>query len=54
MTAIFKKTVDGIYSFLLADAAGEFNASTSYKTLFIFLAVTMVASAAYAVAFMPS
>jgi hypothetical protein len=54
MTTIFKKTVDNIYSFLLADAAGEFAASFRYKVVFVFLALAMFSSAAYAVIFMQS
>ncbi len=54
MTTIFKKTVDNIYAFLLADAAGEFAASFRYKVLFVFLAIVMCSSAAYAMLFMQS
>lgn len=54
MTTIFKKTVDNIYSFLLADAADEFAASFRYKALFVFLAVALFSSAAYAMLFMQS
>jgi len=54
MTTIFKKTVDSIYAFLLADAAGEFAASFRYKTLFVFLVLALSSSAAYAMIFMQS
>jgi len=54
MTTIFKKTVDNIYSFLLADAVGEFTASFRYKVLFVSLAFAMVSFAAYAMIFMQS
>lgn len=54
MTTIFKKTVDNIYSFLLADAVGEFTASFSYKLLFVFLTIAMCSSAVYAMLFMQS
>jgi hypothetical protein len=54
MTTIFKKTVDNIYSFLLADAAEEFTASFRYKVIFVFLAAAMFTCAAYAVLFMQS
>ena len=52
MTTIFKKTVDNIYTFLLADAAEELNASFLYKTIFVLLVAAMCSSAAYAVLFM--
>jgi len=54
MTTIFKKTVDNLYSFLLADAAGEFAASFRYKVLFVSLAIALCSSAAYAMLFMQS
>ncbi|MGB6036666.1 MAG: hypothetical protein WBG42_10400 [Cryomorphaceae bacterium] len=54
MTTMFKKTVDNIYAFLLADAAEEFTASFRYKAIFVFLAAAMCSSAAYAVLFMQS
>ena len=54
MTTFFKKTVDNLYSFLLADAAGEFYASFRYKVIFVFLAFAMLSSAAYAMIFMQS
>ncbi|MFT4771304.1 MAG: hypothetical protein ACJAZC_001823 [Cryomorphaceae bacterium] len=54
MTTIFKKTVDVIYAFLLADAVEEFSASFRNKALFVFLVFAMFSSAAYAMIFMQS
>ncbi|MCH2214444.1 MAG: hypothetical protein MK086_04655 [Flavobacteriales bacterium] len=54
MTTIFKKTVDSIYTFLLADAAGEFTASPGYKACFVLLSIAMLALATYAFVFMQS
>lgn len=54
MTTIFKKTVDNIYAFLLADAVGEFSASFRYKLFFVFVAIALFSMATYAVFFIPS
>ena len=54
MTSILKKTVDRIYSILLADAVGEFSASFKYKLFVVLLAFAMSSSAAYAILFLQS
>ena len=54
MTSILKKTVDRIYSVLLADAVGEFSASFKYKLFVVLLAFAMSSSAAYAILFLQS
>lgn len=51
MTTILKKTVDSIYSFLLADSGEDLSNSFVKRALFVFLVLAMFSSAAYAMIF---